>query len=105
MADIVSVAEENIEGYKVVRAFGGEIHESTKFNKLTQTNRRREMKNVVNKSIGIVMVQLVAACALAVTIFLATSSAANMLLTGWFYSSDCSDACDSKTDERFDYGE
>ena len=53
MAEVMHVAEESIEGYKVIRTFGGEQYESGKFNRATELNREREMKVIVADSLGI----------------------------------------------------
>ena len=45
-------AEENIEGYKVVRTFGGQAYEVDKFSKATRMNRQREMKVVVARALS-----------------------------------------------------
>lgn len=74
-------AEENIEGYKVVRAFEGQAYEAEKFNKVARLNRQREMKVVVSRSVSVSAVQLITACALALTLYLATLDSADALLT------------------------
>lgn len=74
-------AEENIEGYKVVRTFGGEKHEIEKFNKVTRVNRQREMKTVVARSVSVSLVQFITAGALAFTLFIATLDVADSILT------------------------
>lgn len=81
MKDIISTAEENLEGYRVVRAFGGEQYESKKFHHYLEVNRRKELKNVVIKSMTIILVQLVAAFVLAITAFFATSHHAGEILS------------------------
>jgi ATP-binding cassette, subfamily B, bacterial MsbA len=84
MGEVTSIAEEAIEGYKVVRAFGGEKYESDKFSKAIRDNRRRELKNVILKTISVSGVQLVAACALSVIVYLATSKTSLSLTAGGF---------------------
>lgn len=74
-------AEENIEGYKVVRAFEGQEYEADKFNKATRVNRQREMKVVAARSISGSAVQLITAAALALTLYIATLDIADSLLT------------------------
>lgn len=74
MADITHVAEESIEGYKVIRTFGGEDYETNKFNKATRMNRMREMKIIAIDSLGTSAVQVVASVVMAATIYLAASS-------------------------------
>lgn len=81
VAEISHRAEENIEGYKVVRAFEGQEYETEKFNKAARTNRQREMKVVVSRSLSVVAVQFVTAAALALTLYIATLNVADSLLT------------------------
>jgi len=73
IGDVTSIAEEAIEGYKVIRAFGGQAYEAKKFNKATKLNRFRDIKATVTKSLSVSVVQFVAAIALSFIIYLATS--------------------------------
>lgn len=81
MAELSHRAEESIEGYKVVRAFEGQDHETEKFNKATRVNRQREMKIVVARSLSVTAVQFITAIALAFTLYVATLDIADSLLT------------------------
>jgi len=81
MAGLSHCAEENIEGYKVVRAFEGQEDEIAKFNKVTRTNRQREMKVVAARSISVSAVQLIAALALSITLYIATFDIADSVLS------------------------
>ncbi len=74
-------AEENIEGYKVVRAFEGQEHEAYKFNKATRINRQREMKVVVTRSVSVSIVQFIMAGAIALTLYIALMDTGASLLT------------------------
>ncbi len=78
MAHVTHVAQESIEGYKVIRTFGGERYETDKFNLATKLNRQREMKVIVINSLGSSGVQLVASMMIAVTLLLATSTYLNI---------------------------
>lgn len=87
MAELNHRAEENIEGYKVIRSFDGQVQEIAKFDKALQTNRSREMKVVAARSISVSSVQLVAAVALSFTLYVATMDIADSILsTGGFVS-------------------
>lgn len=87
IADITHRAEENIEGYKVVRAFGGQAYEIEKFDKAVRANKQREMKIVVARSWSVSGVQMVAAIALAITLYVATLDVAHSILSpGGFIS-------------------
>ena len=74
MGEVTQVAEETIEGYRVIRLFGGEAYETNKFNAVTKLNRARELKVVVTNSLGSTGVQLIASIPIALTLYLATSS-------------------------------
>ena len=81
IAELSHRAEENIEGYKVVRAFEGQEYEAEKFNKATRINRQREMKTVVARSVSVSAVQLITATALALTLYIATLDIADSILS------------------------
>lgn len=81
IGDMSHCAEENIEGYKVVRAFEGQSYEVDKFNKATRLNRQREMKVVASRSISVALVQCITAAALSLTLYVATLDIAGSLLT------------------------
>ena len=81
VADLSHCAEENIEGYKVVRAFEGQDYEIEKFNHAAQTNMQREMKVVVARSISVSMVAVITAVALSLTLYVATLDIADSLLS------------------------
>jgi subfamily B ATP-binding cassette protein MsbA len=72
MGEITHTAEEMIEGYKVVRTFGGEQYESEKFNQLIEKNRFRELKIIATNTLASSSVQLVAGMVIAVMVYLAT---------------------------------
>ncbi len=87
MANLTHRVEENLEGYKVVRAFGGQQFEADKFDKVVRVNRQREMKVVAARSWSVSTVQLIAAIALSVTLYVATLDIADsILLAGGFVS-------------------
>ncbi|EKD69979.1 MAG: hypothetical protein ACD_46C00685G0009 [uncultured bacterium] len=81
IGEISHRAEENIEGYKVVRAFEGQAYEAEKFNRVARLNRQREMKVVAARSISVSAVQLITAAALSLTLYIATLDIADSLLT------------------------
>jgi subfamily B ATP-binding cassette protein MsbA len=72
MGEVAHVAEEAIEGQKVIKAFGGQNYETGKFHNAIQNNRRQEMKLISTAAINIPMIQLIGAFALAAMIYLAT---------------------------------
>ena len=71
IAKVTHIAQEIIEGYRVVRIFSGQSYESEKFKQATHTNRRLEMKLVVTRVLSGTGTQLLVAGALAFTIYLA----------------------------------
>lgn len=81
IADISHRAEENIEGYKVVRSFEGQEYEAEKFNKAARNNRQREMKVVVARTLSVTGVQFITAAALSMTLYIATLDIADSLIT------------------------
>lgn len=81
IAELSHRAEENIEGYKVVRSFEGQEYEAEKFNKAARSNRQREMKVVVARTLSTSAVQFITAAALSLTLYIATLDIADSLLT------------------------
>lgn len=72
MGQVTHVAEEAIEGYKVIRTFGGEQYERNKFHQATELNQHREMKIIVTDTLGSSSVQILAAIPISCILFLAT---------------------------------
>lgn len=81
IGDLSHCAEENIEGYKVVRSFEGQEYEVEKFNKATRRNRQREMKVVVARALSASAVQFITAAALSLTLYIASLDIADSVLT------------------------
>ena len=86
MGNITATAEENIDGYKVVRTFGGQDYESNRFDKAVKTNRTRELKIAITKALSSSITQMIAAVALAIIITVATSNTMENLSAGAFTS-------------------
>ncbi|MDQ8039726.1 MAG: lipid A export permease/ATP-binding protein MsbA [Rickettsiella sp.] len=83
MSELTQVAEEVIDGYKVIRTFGGEKYETQKFVDLLGRNRFRELKVVVTNSLASTAVQLIAGGIVVVTIYLATSHLTHITAGGF----------------------
>lgn len=81
MGDLTHVAEEAIEGQKVIKAFGGQNYEEAQFEKVTQNNRNQEMRRIRIAAISIPLIQVIGSIALAFTVYLATLSPDSMLKT------------------------
>lgn len=69
MGEVTEIASEAIEGYKVLRVFGGTAYEEDKFNKATEVSRRNDMKVAVSKAINVSGVQFVIALGITGIIF------------------------------------
>ena len=72
VAQVSHIAEESMQGYRVIRTFGGEAYESDKFKKATEQNRHRELKIVTTNSLGTAAIQILISCAIAGTLMVAT---------------------------------
>lgn len=83
MGEITHVAEEAIEGYKVIRIFGGENYEASKFNEATDKNRLRELKVIATNTLASGGVQLVAGAVIAFTLYLATTHTSQISAGGF----------------------
>ncbi len=72
IGEVTHIAEEGIDGYKVVRTFSGQAYESAKFDIANKLNRRQEMKVVVTRALGGSAIQMVSAMVLAVLLYIVT---------------------------------
>lgn len=70
MGDVTHVASEAVQGYRVVRTFGGTEYERERFARVSHDNRRQSMKMVVTSSIATPVIQVVVATALAFLVWL-----------------------------------
>jgi len=70
MGDVTHVAAEAIQGYRVVRMFGGTEYERDRFSKVSNDNRLQSMKMVITSSISTPVIQLLVASALAGLVWL-----------------------------------
>jgi subfamily B ATP-binding cassette protein MsbA len=71
MGEVTEIAGEAIEGYRVVRIFGGDAYESGKFNRATENSRKNDMKVAVSKAVNVSGVQFVIAVGIAMIILAA----------------------------------
>lgn len=87
MGDMTSIVDESIGAHRIIKLFAGQHYETGKFNRVAEANRKYTMK-FVNASVASgPAIQLIAAIALAVIIYYASSQAANGQLTvGTFVS-------------------
>jgi len=83
MGQVTHVAEETIEGYKVIRIFGGEDYEARKFNAITKQNFDRELKVVTTHSLATASVQQIASIIIAIMLYFATTHSAEITAGGF----------------------
>ena len=69
MGTVTDVASEAIDGYRVIRIFGGRDYEINKFDHATETSRINDMKVAFSKSLNVAGVQIVIAIGIAMIIF------------------------------------
>lgn len=81
IGSVTHVAEQAIEGQKVIKAFGGKPYEVSRFNQVTQQNRRQEMKLIAVSALSIPIVQFIGSIALALMVYLATLNPESLLKT------------------------
>lgn len=70
MGDVTHVASETIHGYRVVRSFGGEGYEETRFSQASTENRLKQLKMVKTNAVYTPSLQLVIYSAMAGLMFL-----------------------------------
>jgi subfamily B ATP-binding cassette protein MsbA len=75
MGDITQVIEESVTAHKVVKLFGGQPYEKARFGNQANWVRRHAMKQVVAGAANVPIVQMVAALALAIIMYLAIQQA------------------------------
>lgn len=83
MGDLTHISEESIEGYRVIRIFGGEDYEKAKFQKASQQNRNREMKVIATNALGTSIVQVITALPIALIIYIATLPSIHLSVGGF----------------------
>lgn len=71
MGAVTEIAAEVIEGYRVVRVFGGEAYEINKFHEATECSRQQDMKVAMSRALNVSAVQCIIACGIAAIIFAA----------------------------------
>lgn len=73
MGDVTHVASESISGFRVVRAFGGEDYERSRFVAASDKSRQQFLKLAVTKALSTPLVQLIVAVAMGILVWLALS--------------------------------
>ena len=72
MGELTHVAQEAIDGHRVVKAFGGQARAAERFSFVNEDTRSLQMKMVATNAISVPLVQLVSAIAIAVIVYLST---------------------------------
>jgi len=72
VGELTHVAQEAIDGHRVVKAFGGQAQESRHFGFINEKTRSLQMKMIATESASVPLVQLIAALAIAVIVYLST---------------------------------
>ena len=72
VGELTHVAQEVIDGQRVVKAFGGQARAAERFNFVNEKTRSLQMKMVATNAISVPLVQLVSAIAIAIIIYLST---------------------------------
>ncbi len=81
MSEVTEIASEVINGYQVVRIFGGEDNAIKRFNQATEFSRRNDMKVAVSKAINVAGVQTIIALGISAIIFATIKLATVMTIT------------------------
>jgi ATP-binding cassette, subfamily B, bacterial MsbA len=70
MGDVTHVANEAVNGYRVVRIYGGEEYERDRFTRASEFNSRQNLRMVATKVVSTQVIQMFVAAALALLIAL-----------------------------------
>ncbi|AFU99872.1 lipid A export permease/ATP-binding protein MsbA [Simiduia agarivorans] len=71
MGDVTHVASEMINGYRVMRSFGGEHYEQTRFKQASEKNTRQNLKIALTSAANTPVIQLMVAVAMGFVVYLA----------------------------------
>jgi ATP-binding cassette, subfamily B, bacterial MsbA len=71
MGNVTQACSEMINGYRVMRSFGGEEYERQRFEKASRDNTRQNTKMVATSAFATPLLQLIVAAAMGVLVFLA----------------------------------
>ena len=72
MGSVTGTVEESVGAHREVRVYGGQAHESKRFDEVTRRTRGLNLKIAATNAASSSTIQLVAACALAALVFLGT---------------------------------
>jgi len=71
MGGITQNTQEVVEGYKVIKTYGGEKYEMKRFSKEAAFNRQQNIKMVITRAVSVPLIQLMAGLSLALVIYFA----------------------------------
>lgn len=72
IGELTHVAQEVIDGHRVVKAFGGQEYEKSHFSAVNEKTRALQMKMVATQAVSVPLVQLISAMAIALIVYLST---------------------------------
>jgi subfamily B ATP-binding cassette protein MsbA len=72
VGELTHVAQEAIDGQRVVKAFGGQEQEAAQFGRINEKTRVLQMKMIATEAISVPLVQLISALAIAFVVYLST---------------------------------
>ncbi len=72
VGELTHVAQEVIDGHRVVKAFGGQHQEAEKFRRVNEKTRSLQMKMIATEAASVPLVQLISALAIALIVYLST---------------------------------
>jgi subfamily B ATP-binding cassette protein MsbA len=72
VGELTHVAQEVIEGHRVVKAFGGQEQEAVQFGRINEKTRSLQMKMIATEATSVPLVQLISALAIAFVVYLST---------------------------------
>ncbi len=81
MGQVTEIASEAIDGYRVVRIFGGTAYEKDKFQRATELSRVQDMKVAMSKAINVSAVQIIIALGISMIILVAIKLATVITVT------------------------
>jgi len=72
VGELTHAAQEVIDAHRVVKAFAGQAQETARFGRVNEKTRALEMKVIATEAASVPLVQLIAALAIAVIVYLST---------------------------------
>jgi subfamily B ATP-binding cassette protein MsbA len=87
MGEMTRILEEAISGHKLVKIFGGQHYEQTRFQRASNQVRQLEVKTQMTSGLSVFIVQMLTALALSIIVYIATrQSATDNITVGGFVS-------------------